>query len=352
MINMSVSSRRSSPPTAEKLSCIVCCASAQENWHGLLADLDEKSRQWYFCHDQPQNWLEKLLPLSHLSVIRASWQAVQLVQQHQADLLVTGDATFTFWCALFAPWQNIKTYHVAASFHLPRLPEGVSYLVAQWAYSRVSRLFVHSRTERQLYGNYFGIPATRFEMHHWTGAAPTMPFLKTLERGEYICAISEPSQDDRTLMAAIATLPNIPLILMVPRGRAIAAKIPPNVTLRVGLSSAQQLNVLRHARFLVAPIRHSCLPSPHATFTTAMRLGKTFVTTDLPNVSDYAFHHANAVLCPPANPEVLATAIEDLWSNVVRCEILGRNGKEFAEAFCSDDAMRHCMRQLLIRRGL
>jgi len=352
MMNISVFSPRSSMPTAGKSPCIVCCAPAEQNWRWLLEDLDEKPRQWHFCHDQPQGWLEKVMRVPNLAAMRAGWQAIQLVKRNQADLLTTGSASLTFWCAVFAALQNVKVYHVALSFYLPKLPNDISYLFAQWAYSTVNRFVVHSRSERQLYAEYFGIPAMRFEMHHWGGMLSRARSRERIERGEYICAIHHQAQDKHTLMTAIATLPHIPLVLILPKGRTIATKIPPNVTVRRGLSFAQQVNVIQHARFLVAPTLPSRLPSHHTTLVTAMQMSKTFITTDLPNVSDYAFHNSNAILCPPTQPEALAIAIQDLWNNVVRCEILGSNGKQFAEAFCSEDATRHYFRQLLIRRGL
>jgi glycosyltransferase involved in cell wall biosynthesis len=350
-MNTPVFPSHSSVSTAGKLPCIVCCTSAKENWRWLQEDALEKSCDWHFCEAQPRGLLEQLLGFPCVATIRASWQAIQQVQRYEADLLVSMHPALTFWCAVFAALQKVRIYHVAWSFYLPKLPGGIRFLLAQWAYSTINRFIVHSRAERQIYGEHFGISSARFEMHHWGSGAPPIKSIHP-PKSDYICVVSRQPQDYSTLMRAIAMLPDISVVLVVPRGQAIAAKIPPNVTIRTGLSQTNRLNILRHARFLVTTMRHSRVLCDYATLVTAMQLGKTFVISDVPSVSDYAFHNSNAILCPPTNPEALAAAIRELWNNLVKCEILGENGKEFAATFCSDAAIQHDFSQLLIRRGL
>jgi glycosyltransferase involved in cell wall biosynthesis len=351
-MNMPVFPSRSLMTTARKSSCIVCCTTAQENWQWLPDELDEKPRQWHFCDTTPGHFLERSWQYPNFAAIRASWQAVRLVQRNRADLLVTSHPTLTFWCALLVLLQNVKVDHVALSFNLPRIPCGFNYVVAQWVYASVSRFIVHSRAERQLYSESFGIPPSRFEMQHWSQEAPPIQVDLPIWQGEYICAISDQPQDYRSLMAAMAMLPDIPLILVVPRGRAIRTRIASNVIIQAGLSPRDRLNLLQHSRFLVLPIRNSYRPCDHPAMVTAMQLGKTFVTADLPNVSDYAFHNSNAVLYESANPKSLANTIRDLWQNIIRCEVLGENGREFVATFCSRKSVHHCFVQLLTHRGL
>lgn len=350
-MNTPVFSSRRSVPIAGKLPCIVCCTPTAKSWQFQLHELDDKSRQWYFCDAEPISLLEQLIRRPNLALIRASWQAIQLVKRSRADLLVTSNPDITLWCALFASLQNIRVDHVASSFYLPRLPRGIWGILAQLVYSTVDKFIVHSRAERQVYSDYFGIPMSRFEMQHWGGNTPSQP-TEPLEPGEYICAMSNQPQDYQTLAAAIASLPNIPLVLLLPQGKRLWADIPPNVTLRVGLSKAQQANILRHSRFLVLPARYPYTPCDHQTLVMAMQFGKAIVISDLPSVSDYAFHNSNAVVYQPADPPSLARTIEDLWKDVVKCEILGANGQEFAEAFCSQTATFEHFQELLLRRGL
>ncbi|MDX2244728.1 MAG: hypothetical protein NW224_28980 [Leptolyngbyaceae cyanobacterium bins.302] len=339
-------------PTAGRVPCIVCCTSANENWQERSDALDRKTRQWYFCTDQPTGFWDRLIRYPNLATLRASWQAIQLVKRNRAGLLVTSHPTITFWCAVFATLQNVRVDHVALSFYLPKLPHNIAGVLAQLAYSTVNKFIVHSRAERQIYSEYFGILPSRFEMQHWGGELPPVHPSKPLESGEYICAISEQPQDYPTLLAAIATLPEIPLVLVVPCRQAISAKIPPNVTIRRGLSAANRMNILHYSRFMVLPARNSQIPCDHQVMVAAMQLGKAFVVSNLASVNDYAFHHSNAVMYEPSNPESLAQAIHDLWNNLIKCEILGTNGKEFAETFCSQTATQEHFQRLLFRRGL
>ncbi|MBF2025914.1 MAG: glycosyltransferase family 4 protein [Oscillatoriales cyanobacterium C42_A2020_001] len=343
---------RGSKSTVGNFPCIVCCASAKDNWAWLAEALDEKPRRWFFCTDKPRGLLEKVVPSLNLATIRASWQAIQTVKQQQADLLMTGNPSMSFWCAAFAILQDVKVNHVAASFYLPQMPHGLRYVLAQWVYSTIQRFIVHSRAERQFYGEYFGIPFARFEMQHRAISVPVIDPSPALEPGNYICAISQNGQDYQTLMAAMAKLPDIPLVLVVPRGRAIAAKIPPNVRLRVGLSAAAITNILYHSQFMVLSMRQSTVPCDHTSLVTAMHLGKSFVVANLSGISDYAFHNSNAVFYKAGNPASLADAIADLWGNLIKCEVLGENGREFANAFCSPEAMHKWFEQVLVRQGL
>lgn len=333
-------------------ACIVCCTSVGCRWKWLSAELGESTREWYFFHDNPKTRLERWLPRFGLAAIRASWQAVSTAKRRHAKLLITGNATLTFWCALFAALRNLTIEQIAVSFHLHKLPSGLMYSLARWAYGRVQRFVVHSRCEKQLYGEYFGLPLGRFEMQHWGGETPEYQPAKPLEAGEYICAIAQGKQDYRTLLAAMSTLPDIPLVIVVPRKHAIARPHLPNVQLRVGLSPVQTMNVLKHSRFLVMPLcPHDSLCDP-GLLVAAMHLHKAFVAADLPSISDYAFHNSNGVLYKPHNPKALAAAIRDLWDDVLKCEVLGENGKGYAEAFCSQDSTRKYYQRLLSRRGV
>lgn len=339
-------------PTAGKIPCIVCCMSAQDDWRWLPHELDEKSRQWHFCDDTPRNLLERLIQSPNLALIRACWQAVQLVKRNQADLLLTSQANITFWCAVLMKLQRVKVEHIALSFYLPKLPAGLGYWLAQWAYAAVNRFVVHSRAERQFYSESLGIAMGRFEMQHWSQPTLTAKPSKPLHPGEYVCVWSDPAHEHRSLLAAMAQLPDIPFALMLPHRPAIAFTTPSNVTIWAGLSTAQQMNLLQHSRFLVRPICQAYQPLDPTLLVAAMRLSKAFVIADLPNVSDYAFQHANAMLYQPANSKSLASAIRHLWMNVVDCEVLGKNGREFATSFCSKASARHYLRQLFIHYGL
>uniref|UniRef100_A0A832H3I6 Glycosyltransferase n=1 Tax=Oscillatoriales cyanobacterium SpSt-402 TaxID=2282168 RepID=A0A832H3I6_9CYAN len=351
-MNTRVYTSRGVRHTAGQDPCIVCCTSAKDSWAWLVEEIDDKPRRWIFCDDQPRGLFERLMPHPVLATMRASWRAIQTVQRQQADLLVTGNPSMSFWCAVFASLQSVRVNHVAASFYMPKVPHGMRYVLAQWAYSTIHRFIVHSRAERQFYGEYFGIPFARFEMQHRAVLMPQPLPATPLERSEYICAISQQDQDYQTLLAAMAKLPDIPLILVVPRGRAIAAKIPPNVKLRVGLSPSSIFNILHYSQFMVLPLRQSTVPCDHASLVTAMHLGKALVVANLPGISDYAFPNSNAVLYKPGSSASLADAIQDLWSNVIKCEVLGEHGREFANVFCSKDAIRKWFQQVLIRQGL
>ncbi len=292
---------------------------------------------------------------------------MQTVKQQRADLLITDGPQLSFWCALFAVWQNIKVHHIATSFHFAKLPTGIPCWLQQWVFSRINKFTVYSRAERQIYSQHFAIPIARLEMVYLAASIQetVMPErapqqLSSTEASRtrdgrtenYLCAFSETEMDFLTLMAAMKELPHIPLVAVVKSFQQKGCKPPANVKLLSDATLGDRLELLRHARFLLLPQRHTQMPCDCATLVTAMQFGKAFVVPDLAGVNDYAFNNSNGLLYKPGKSESLAAAIADLWEHPLKREVLAENGQEFAEKFCSRVSTYKYFRQLLVQRGL
>ncbi len=336
-----------SPP-----ACVVCCTPVGCRSKWLSTELAQLDRQWYFYHDEPKAPRARWQRSRRLAAIRASWQAIATAKRHHADLLITGRANLTFWCAFFALVQRVHVTHFAVSFHLRQLPRGLNFLWAQWVYGTVQKLIIHSRAERQLYSEYFGIPPGRFEMQHAAGDLPTYAPDYPLEAADYICAIARSPQDFATLLAAIAHLPHIPLVIATPYHHWLGPRRPPNVKLHTRCSTATMMNLLKFSRFLVMPLHPHQDLCDYGLLVAAMQLGKAIVTTDSLAVSDYAFQDSNAVLYPARNVAALTHSLAELWRDVLKSEVLGQNGQEYAQAFCSQASTRKYYQRLLARHGI
>jgi hypothetical protein len=344
-------------PTKQVSSCIVCCTPALDHpWRQLAHEQSGKHRRWYFFSNQPRRRWEQAMDYFGLSAIRASWQAIQTVKHQQADLLITGESHLSLWCAIFAALRSVKVHHVVCSLHFSQLPRGISAWLMQLVFPTLYQFIVHSKAEKRLYGNYFGISQTRFEMIHWDTTLPTVSatqssIAKPLISGEYICAVSHQGQGLQILMTAMEKLHHVHLVVIGQPETLRWLKKPANVTIWPTTSEADTWNILQHSRFIVSSTKNAQTCCDYRTLVTAMHLGKTFVVTDSLGVNDYAFDNSNAVICEPSNPNALRVAIRRLWQDPEQCERLGNNGQEFAATFCSGQSIQKYVQNLLVRKG-
>ncbi len=343
--------RRSPTRTAEPPHSVVFCSTAIADWDWLPDSLLAQCRQWYFSADPVHVPWYAQVPWLGLHRLRASWRAIRCLHRHGGRLLITGDAQSTFWCALFAGFLRVRAYHVALSFRLPQAPRGFQGLFAQWLYAGVDQVIVHSRAEQRLYSQELGIPQQRLTMTYWGSAPPLVQPATPLVSGEYVSIWVDGGVDYARLKRAIAALPMIPFVIVTGDRDRVPLPSLPNVQIYRATTLAQRMNVLHYARFVVHPLASAYQPCDYQMLVAAMHLGKALVLPELPTLSDYAFHNANAVLYPLGEAEALAIAIQTLWTDVVRCEILGTNGRDFARTFCSDATRLKNLQPLLLHAG-
>jgi hypothetical protein len=334
-------------PTTSRIVC--CVPSPSDRWLQFIAN-EPTPRYWYVCHDHPYHRLEKWLPRSWRSIL-TSWRAIQTAKQKQATVLITADPYLSLWCAVFVALEGVKVYHIAWSFHFPKLPQGPLSWLMQWAYPKIQQFVVHSRTDQHSYGDYFAIPSNRFDRIHW-GAATPATSSAPLITGEYACAVVRSRRDCHSLIAALERLPDIRVVMLTKPGCLRGLSIPPNLIPQTRLSPHVQFNVLHHSRFLILPLSEHQSTCDYGLFVTAMQLAKAFITTGLPCISDYAFHNSNALLYSSDQPQELTQAIQTLWCDRQKCDFLGHNGKGFASTFCSETALQNYFHKLLVRKGL
>jgi glycosyltransferase involved in cell wall biosynthesis len=248
---------------------------------------------------------------------------------------------------------GFKTEHIAYSFNFPELPQGLKKRWMKWALSSsISRFIVYSKIEKQLYSNFFDIPTERFDVVLWSVNTPTAKPDAPLVTGDYICAIGGNARDYPTLMAAMAKLPDIPIVVIVRPNNLNNLVIPSNVNVQVNLPIAQAMNILKYSRFMVLPLKGSDVPCGHVTLVAAMHLAKAFIITNSVGVSDYVFHDVNALTCEPFDSAALASTIRSLWDDSDKCQRLGENGLRFAEEYCSEQSACDHLQMLLDKRGL
>lgn len=331
---------------------IVCCPEIQdERWRWHAPALGEDRLDWQFFYPISHNLIERRVRHPDVTLMRACWNGIGSIRQRGADLLFTHGPRATFWCSLFAESTRVKVPHIAYSFNYRTLPSSLKRLAMIHSFQRVDEFVVYSQMEKALYSSYFGIPSDRIQVKLWGVGKPDSGPSSPLESGDYICAIGENRRDYRTLMAAMELNPEIPLVLVARPYNLHGLRIPKNVKTYVNVTLPTAMNILKHSRFMVLPLDGAEVPCGHVTLVAAMHLGKAFVITNSVGVRDYV-HSEQSISCEAGSSEALASAIRLLWQDPRRCDLLGRNGRIFAEKLCSEASMVDYLRETLRQRRL
>ena len=324
---------------------IACYLSTQDGWRRkLLSSIDQLGDaqvEWSFYvegekikNEWSNKFLFKLLLLYHY------WIFVASASRLKADLIVTHNPMHSFWCSVFSMALGLRAKQIAYSFNFHDLPSGLKKRMQTWIFRRIDRFVVHSNLEKELYSKEFNIPQSKIDVQLWPMDVPKVFPNEPLRAGDYLCAIGANARDYPTLLNTMKELPEIPSILVVRPWNLEGLTLPSNVEALVSLDEEQTMNILKYSRFMVLPLTSKGERCGHITFVAAMHLSKAFITTPAQGIADYVVHDFNAVTCEPASSEVLKEAIWMLWNDPNQCELLGRNGKNFAQENCSFEVGR------------
>jgi glycosyltransferase involved in cell wall biosynthesis len=342
---------------------LVCSPYSQPGWRWLADSpkLRDQPLQWEFFHRIERTFFERKIHTPDLALINTCKRAINRLAATQggagnsADLLVTHDPRATWWCAYFAARAGVTVRHLACSFNFANLPRGLKRTLMTRAFAKVNRFVVFSRAERDLYADYFNLPREKFDVKLWgvgqpeVAAAPDSP--TEPQANQYLCAIGGNRRDYATLMAAMAQLPRIPMVVVARPHNLRGLSVPPNVTLRCDIPLPQAMLILNRSRFMVLPLDSSTVPCGHVTLVAAMHLEKTFIVTRSAGIADYLANPAtarpNGIACDVASPQSLADAVQSLWNDPTRASELGRNAKDFAQTYCTEESMAEHFRAQL-----
>ena len=312
-------------------------------WRWFEADFPEV--RWEFFNSAPGAWLRRAV----LARTRCAWEAVRRAHHGKAALLISNEPELTYRCALMARAVGLRIPQVSWAFNYARLPgERWRISLMRSGFRGVDRFVISSTMERRLYSDFFGIPAEKLDVHLWSVgdpevAQPGVP----VEPGDYISAVGGNARDYRTLLAAMAGLPDIRLVLVTRPGILEGMEIPPNVQARYLLPMGVTNNIIAHSRFTVLPLADGQTPNGHVTLVNSMKLSRATVITASEGVADYAHDGVDALNCRPGSPASMAEAIRALWDDPDRAARLGAAAHAFAMSHCVEANAKEYVRDLL-----
>ena len=308
--------------------------------------------RWEFFFLTMTTWLHQRIG-SSLALTRVCAQAIWFAQRKRAKLLITHDPKATLRCGIVNRLARRRIPHLAWGFNFAALPRGIKKRLMTAAFRDVDRFIVFSTMERDLYAAYFQIPVEKFTMVHWAMSpmkvtSPDLP----LVAGEYICSLGGNARDYPTLMAAMATLPDIPLVAVLRPENLQGLTVPPNVTIRTNIPFPEAANILSFSRFTVVPLVGSEVPCGHITMVVATQLGVAAIVTRSTGLDDYAIPDQTALTYRDHDPVDLASQIRRLWDDRALNQTLSANSRQFFQEHCTEDVMRDALADQLTHYGL
>jgi glycosyltransferase involved in cell wall biosynthesis len=331
---------------------VVCATIAYEpSWKWFAPVFDQV--RWEFFGAQPSVWLERSIFRPSLASWRSCWHAARAARRGRAAMFFSHDARITFRCAQAIRVQQARLPHVAWGFNFTTLPRGPLRRLMAAAFKRVDRFIVYSTMEKEVYTDYFGIDPRRVDVVLWGVGHPQVePKGMPLETGDYICALGGNARDYRTLFAAMARLPEIPLVAVLRPENIAGLTIPANIRLHFNIPSGWANNILAHSRFMVLPLSAQDVPCGHVTLVAAMHLRKAMIISRSMGVSDYVQDGVNSLCVPVGDADALAQRIGELWNNRRLADELADAGHAFALRNCSEDSIKSHLKKVLLDYGL
>ena len=309
--------------------------------------------RWEFFGPAARTWPERKLRWSSLALTRGCHRAVRFAHHAGAKLLISHDPKATYRCAEVNRRRAEPIPHLAWSFNFAALPKGIKRRLMTAAFRDVDRFIVFSTMERELYANYFDLPIDRFTMIHWAmGPLAMDPPDRPTIPGDYICSLGGNARDYLTLMAAMALVPDIPLVAVVRPNNLQGLTVPPNVAIRTNIPFPDAINILNYSRFTVVPLVGSEVPCGHVTIVVAMQFGVAPIVTRSTGLDDYAITDRTAVTYRANDAADLARQIRRLWDDRPLARTLGDNGRQFFADHCAEGVARSALEDQLTHYGL
>lgn len=236
---------------------------------------------------------------------------------------------------------------VAWLFNVGTCKTGLRQRLARISLSHVDHFVVHTRKEIEIYSQWLGLPADRFEFLPYQ--VPDIPIQYEEDRDSpFIASLGSAHRDFSTLFAAVKTL-NIKTVVATGKSAVEGMTIPEQVELPFGISKDDCLRLAQRARLNVVPLqpKERVTAAGQVTVVEAMMMGRPLIVTNFYGAEDYIIHGETGWLVEPNSLESMTEAIDLLWHDAALREKLGDNARAYAQKHFSDPcAGRHLERIL------
>jgi len=327
---------------------IVCASPYFRNTNNRWFAQDFPEYEWEMYYPMSNSRLASLVGkynMNRISHIKQSLQVANACRQPSTALAIILDEVLTLWSVNLMP-RDLTIPIISWSFNYHTLPRGIRYHLARSAFQKVSRFVVHSSFDRQRYAEYFQLPIEKFDLLLWGMPVPIVDSPRLIEY-DYICALGENARDYQTLVAAMRNLPEVRLELVIRPYNLNGLTLPPNVKVHMNVPRSQAMNILYHSRFMVLPLQGAEVSNGHVTIVAAQHLGKAIIATNSAGINDYIHPDKDSEVYSSFDVTALTESIARLWQDSNRCELLGKQGQQFATTHLTSANVKNYLGELL-----
>ena len=310
--------------TKDRLQIVNFADLSDANWTFLQASLVDLQLDWHFFSTNPRSPLERLVKRPRLARWRGVWAAVRCAARNPHTVVISHLPKTTLWLVLLCSMLSVKARHIAFSFNFTELPTGIKKDLMRWAFRKVDRFVVFSRTEQSRYADYFGIDLARIDFMPWEMDIPRTsesPFIS----GKYVCAVGGEGRDYETLIRAMQLAPHIKTVIVTRSYNMPQGPLPANVELHTELSGTDFWSVVKHSHAVVVPLLDAQTNCGHITLVGALLFGRPIVATRSAGIDDYVTDDVNALIVAAGDALALQCAVERIWSDQLTHERLRAN---------------------------
>jgi glycosyltransferase involved in cell wall biosynthesis len=226
---------------------------------------------------------------------------------------------------------------VAWAFNLGSLPGGLRRHLARLAFKRVDLFVVHSRAEILACSTWLGIGADRFMFVPLQCPSRSVTQPEDLE-SPYVIAMGTANRDYPILFEVMRELGYRTIVISGPHAVEGLAR-PENIEVLSGISIDECHRLLQGARVSVIPVANEQTASGQVTLLDSLAFGRPTVVTRCPGSIDYIIEGETALAVPPGDKEAMRVAIASLWGDETLRAKLSTNGRAYAQAHFSDEAV-------------
>jgi glycosyltransferase involved in cell wall biosynthesis len=313
--------------------------------HGKIPSFDHYD--WSFYNTSPRTFLERLLKKPNLARLSRCRDGARALEDGRADLLVSFLPVNTSRVGYFTRPLKKRGFHLAFTFNFTELPSLRRINSMKQTFRTVDRFIVYSQYEKELYSQTFDIPPEKFSVINWGVGVPEVDIADRVVPGDYICAIGGEGRDYGPLMEVAKAMPVMTFVLVARQKNLVGLDLPPNVRVFINIPLLQANNILYHSLLSVIPLRDEDTPCGLVTLIAGMHLGKASVATWSRGLIDYIQDRVTGVYARPQNPGNLKENIELLLDDPELRDRIGKAGRKFATAQCSEEYTVNYVENLL-----
>lgn len=202
-------------------------------------------------------------------------------------------------------------------------------------FRRIDHMICYSQTQVSFARDYLGVPQNRLHCIDFQVDADFYTPAEDAKRGEGILSVGRELRDYPTLFEAVRGT-DIPVTVVASSPWSKRAdqtsnrEIPPNVTLKKGLSFCELRNLYRNCRAVAVPLQNVDSPAGITSILEAQAVGKPVIVTQTPGIEDSVRDGETALTVPPEDPDALRNAIRRLIENPEEADAIAQAGRQRA----------------------